>query len=117
MEGFPYSYRRTCASPDRWMRNAVLGRAAKAEVLGAARFVFETASAGPNQITVTLGSGWKHVDIDHRILTRIETARAIGIRAVAYHRLNSIDFLASEARAARRGRVSLGPICRPVAGV
>jgi hypothetical protein len=56
--------------------------AAKAEVLGAARFVSETASTGPNQITIALGPRWKRVDIDHRILTRIKTARAIGMRGL-----------------------------------
>lgn len=59
-----------------------IGRKAKAEVLGAARFVSETASTRPNQITITLGPRWKHFDIDHRILTRIETARAIGMRGL-----------------------------------
>jgi hypothetical protein len=59
-----------------------IGRKAKAEVLGASRFASETASTGPNQITITLGPRWKHVDIDHRILARIETARAMGMRAL-----------------------------------
>lgn len=59
-----------------------IGRKAKADVLGAARFVSETASTGPNQITITLGPHWKRVDIDHRILARVATARAIGMRAL-----------------------------------
>jgi hypothetical protein len=59
-----------------------IGRKAKAEVLGAARFVSETASTGPNQITITPGPRWNRVDIDPRILARIETARAMGIRAL-----------------------------------
>jgi hypothetical protein len=59
-----------------------IGRKAKAEVLGAARFVSETASTGPNQITITLGPHWKRVDIDPRILARIEAARAMGMHAL-----------------------------------
>jgi hypothetical protein len=59
-----------------------IGRKAKAEVLGAARFVSETASTGPNQITITLGPRWNRIDIDRRILARIETARAMGMRAL-----------------------------------
>jgi hypothetical protein len=59
-----------------------IGRKAKAEVLGAARFASEATSTGPNQITITLGPRWKRVDIDRRILARIETARALGIRAL-----------------------------------
>ena len=59
-----------------------IGRKAKAEVLGAARFVSETTSTGPNQITIALGPRWKHVDIDPRILARIEAARGMGMRAL-----------------------------------
>jgi hypothetical protein len=59
-----------------------IGRKAKAGVLGAARFVSETTSAGPNEITISLGPRWKLVDIDPRILARVETARAMGMRAL-----------------------------------
>ena len=59
-----------------------IGHKAKAGVLGAARFVSETASTGRNQITITLGPCWKRVDIDPRILARIETARAMGMRSL-----------------------------------
>lgn len=59
-----------------------IGHKAKAEVLGAAHFVSEAASTGRNQITITLGPRWKRVDIDPRILARIETARAMGMRAL-----------------------------------
>ncbi|HXO67446.1 MAG TPA: hypothetical protein VN838_00665 [Bradyrhizobium sp.] len=59
-----------------------IGRKAKAEILGAARFMSEAASTGPNQITITLGPRWKRVDIDHRIQTRIETALAMGMRGL-----------------------------------
>ncbi len=59
-----------------------IGRKAKAEVLGAARFVSETASTGPNQITITLGPRWKRVHINPRIRARIDTAYAMGMRAL-----------------------------------
>lgn len=59
-----------------------IGRRAKAEVLGAARFVSETASTGPNEIMITLGPRWKRVVIDPRILARVETALAMGMRAL-----------------------------------
>lgn len=59
-----------------------IGRKTKAEVLGAARFVSETTSTGPNQITISLGPRWKRVDIGPQIRARIETARAMGMRAL-----------------------------------
>jgi hypothetical protein len=59
-----------------------IGRKAKAEVLGGARFVSETTSTGPNQIKITLGPRWKRIDIDHRILARIVIARAMGMHAL-----------------------------------
>jgi hypothetical protein len=59
-----------------------IGRKAKAEVLGAARFVSESTSTGPNQVTITLGPRWKRVDVDPRIVARIETALAMEMRAL-----------------------------------
>ena len=59
-----------------------IGRKAKAEVLGATRFVSKHASTGPNQITITLGPHWKRFDINPRIVTRIEIAHAMGMRAL-----------------------------------
>ena len=59
-----------------------IGRKAKAEVLGAARFVSETTSTGPYRITIALGPRWKRVDIDPRVLARIEAARRMGMRAL-----------------------------------
>jgi hypothetical protein len=59
-----------------------IGHKSKAEILGAARFVSETVSTGPNHITITLGPRWPRVDIDHRILARIESARVMGMRAL-----------------------------------
>jgi hypothetical protein len=59
-----------------------IGRKAKAGALGAARFVSETTSTGPNKITISLGPRWKRVDIDPRILSRVDAARAIGMRAL-----------------------------------
>ena len=59
-----------------------IGRRAKAEVLGAARFVSEHVSTAPNHVTITLGPCWQRVDIDPRILARIEAARAMGMRAL-----------------------------------
>jgi hypothetical protein len=59
-----------------------IGRKTKADVLGAARFVSETASTGLNQITITLGPRWRRVVIDPRILSRVETALAMGMRAL-----------------------------------
>jgi hypothetical protein len=59
-----------------------IGRKAKAEVLGHARFVSETTSTEPSRIMITLGPRWKRVDIDPRILARIETARAMEMRAL-----------------------------------
>ena len=43
-----------------------IGRNAKADVLGAARFVSKPTSTGPNQITITLGPHWKRFDIAPR---------------------------------------------------
>ena len=61
-----------------------IGRMAKAEVLGAARLVHKTTSTGPNPITITItfGPHWKRFVIDPRILDRIETAHAMGMRAL-----------------------------------
>jgi hypothetical protein len=59
-----------------------IGRKAKAGVLGAARFVSETTSTGPNEVTISLGPCWKPVDIDPRIRACVETARAMGMRAL-----------------------------------
>jgi hypothetical protein len=59
-----------------------IGRKAKADVLGAARFVSETVSTGSNQITIRLGPRWKDIDLDPRIRARIEAARAMGMRAL-----------------------------------
>jgi hypothetical protein len=59
-----------------------IGRKAKAEVLGATRFVSETKSTGPNRITITVGARWKSVSIDPRILARVATAHAMGMRAL-----------------------------------
>jgi|GEM_PF-1212369 hypothetical protein len=59
-----------------------IGRKEKAAVLGAARFVSEATSTAPNQITITLGPCWKHVDLDPRIRARIETAREMAMRAL-----------------------------------
>jgi hypothetical protein len=44
--------------------------------------VFETTSTGPNEITISLAPRWKRLDIDPRILARVETACAMGMRAL-----------------------------------
>jgi hypothetical protein len=59
-----------------------IGRKDKAEVLGAARFVSDTTAAGPRSITIKIGPRWKRTDINPRILARIETARALGMRGL-----------------------------------
>lgn len=59
-----------------------IGRKAKAEIIGAARFVSETTSTRSDQITISLGPRWKHVVIDPRIRARVETALAMGMRAL-----------------------------------
>lgn len=71
-----------------------IGRKAKAEVLGAARFVSETTSTGPNNITISLGPRWKRVDIDPQILARVQTARDIGMRALIGPRRFGDSFVA-----------------------
>lgn len=59
-----------------------IGRKAKAEVLGAARIVSETSSTGPNQITIKVGPRWKPIILNPQILARLETALALGMRAL-----------------------------------
>ena len=59
-----------------------IGRDIKVEVLGAARFASETSSTGPNQITITMGTRWKRVDLNQQVRARIEAALAMGIRAL-----------------------------------
>ena len=59
-----------------------IGKKDKAAVLGATRFVSETISTAPNQVTIKFGPCWKRIDIDPRIRTRIEAALSIGIRAL-----------------------------------
>jgi hypothetical protein len=59
-----------------------IDRKTKAEVLGAARFVSETTSTGPNQITISFGPRWKRVDTNPQILARIDAACAMGMRAL-----------------------------------
>jgi hypothetical protein len=71
-----------------------IGRKAKAEVLGAARFVSETTSTGPNNISISLGPCWKRVDIDPQILARVQTAREIGMRALIGPRRFGDSFVA-----------------------
>ena len=59
-----------------------IGRKDKADVLGRARLVSETGATGPRAITIAIGPRWENVQIDARILRRLEGARALGIRGL-----------------------------------